>query len=641
MRALRLARAARGAAALALGCGAAACDPCDGALGCEVAPQVSYTGRVVEVSTGRPAAGVTVVFRRDGGTALAADSLVAVTDREGRFRLRGDAGGSGEVIGALTVRPPSPLAPYTVADVRLTPSTVRGGGGVLPTFVTQPYVDFVGELRYRRNGGRLSWSNIVFQRTAGARLVGGDRLAGTAGADGWFFLQSGAVAGEGATVTGDLAVQTPGLPRIFTVRGVTLTVRYTDRVASLDRSFRLGATAEYVAELRLRPSGAALANADVEFLQTGGVPLAATRYTSRTDSVGRVALPLIPAGETSGEVVGDLTVRSPELRRPFVVRELRLRTYDSDELPFLGVVGIGHQAVGVGELAFRGDRRPLADAEVEFVRTGGVPIHPERPRVRTLPDGRFAVSVAADTAGVVTGELRVGWAGAPAPTVIPGVRLQAAADDSVRFLGRWGLGAQLLAVGVLTERATGRPAAGWTVTFRRVSGIALAGDSTSGLSQDWGGFAIAPDTREEGEVQGVLTARAPGSSRDVPLGPVRLRTYADDSVRLAGRWNVGPSLLYVGELLHAGDDRPVVGARVEFRRTGGIATAESLLVERSNAEGRFRLAPTPRESGTVVGDLHVFPPAPLRDTVIANVRLDTFESDEVRLRDVWRLVPPR
>jgi hypothetical protein len=80
---------------------------------------------------------------------------------------------------------------------------------------------------------------------------------------------------------------------------------------------------------------------------------------------------------------------------------------------------------------------------------------------------------------------------------------------------------------------------------------------------------------------------------------------------------------------------------VEFRRTGGIATAESLLVQRSNADGRFRLAPAPLAAGEVVGDLHVFPPAPFRDTVITDVRLTTFESDEVRLRAVWRLPASR
>jgi hypothetical protein len=141
-------------------------------------------------------------------------------------------------------------------------------------------------------------------------------------------------------------------------------------------------------------------------------------------------------------------------------------------------------------------------------------------------------------------------------------------------------------------------------------------------------------------VEGVLTARPPGGGAPVTLGPVRLRTAADDSVRFAGRWNVGPSLLYVGELLtDAGT--PVVGARVEFRRTGGIATASGVLAETTNEAGRFRLAPAPLASGEVVGDLHVFPRAPLRDTVIANVRLQTFESDEVRLRDVWRLPVPR
>jgi hypothetical protein len=179
------------------------------------------------------------------------------------------------------------------------------------------------------------------------------------------------------------------------------------------------------------------------------------------------------------------------------------------------------------------------------------------------------------------------------------------------------------------------------VRFRRTGGIALVRDTSSARSVDWGGFEISPPTRAEGIVEGELTAVAPDGVTTSPLGTVRLRTAADDSVRFAGGFRVGPSLLYVGELLRADGGRPIADARIEFRRTSGIAVAESLLVERSNADGRFRLAPTPLASGEVVGDLRVFPPAPLRDTIFTNVRLTTFDSDEVRLRDVWRLAPPR
>jgi hypothetical protein len=621
-----------------LGASVTACDPCAGTANCRVSPRVSYSGKVIDFASGRGVAGVAVAFRRTGGASIASDSLATVTDGEGRFELRVGAAGGGDVVGELTVRPPAPLPGYTVPDVRLAQTTVGGGGGVLPTFVTQPYVDYVAELLYRRSGGPLAYSSVTFTRTGGARLVGGDSVTTGAGPDGWFHL-TGPVVGLGPVI-GDLAVKYYEFDRPLIVRGVELPVRYVDRLPTFDRSYRLGAALDYIAEFRSRGTSTPIANAEVEFRRTGGLALTSPSFTGRTNADGRLLLSLVPASEAAGEVVGDVTVRPSSGEPPFTIRGVRVRTYDADVVPFLGILNVGYQAVAVGELQFRGDRAPLGGVDVVFERTGGADARPARVQSRTLPDGRFGLTLTTDEAGIVEGDLLVQTPGAAAPTRIPGVRLAARGDDSVRFLGRFGVGAQLLYVGQLAQRATGAAAVGWTVTFRRTGGIALLRDTTSAVSVDWGGFSIAPDTRAEGEVVGELTARPPAGGAPVPLGTVRLRTRADDSVRFAGRWNVGPSLLYVGELLRD-NGTPIEGARVEFRRTGGLATAESLLVERSNAVGRFRLAPTPLGTGEVVGELRVFPPAPLRDTVITNVTLPTFESDEVRLRAVWRLPVPR
>ncbi|MDF1505314.1 hypothetical protein [Roseisolibacter sp. H3M3-2] len=617
---------------------ASACDPCSGTVGCEVESRVSYTGKVIDFASGRGAPGVVVRFRPTGGGPVAADSLVVVTDAEGRYTLRVGAPAGAPVTGELTVAPPAPLEPYTVRDVRLVPTDVRGGGGVLPTYVTQPYVDYVAELIYRRSGGPLAYSTVTFTRTGGARLARGDRAVTQAGVDGWFYLEAPVVGAD--TVVGDLSVKYYEFARPLEIRGVRLPVRYTDRLPELDRSFRIGNALDYTVEIRSRATRQPVVGATVEFRRSGGLALQQPTYVGRTDLNGQLVLALTPLSEAPGEVVGDITVRPAGPEAPFVIRGVRIRSYDGDELPFLGVLGIGYQVLAAGELVFRGDRTPLSDVEVEFERTGGLATREPRVATRSLADGRFGFALETDSVGQVVGDLLVRVPGDAQPTRIPGVRLRAADDDSVRFMGRFGLGAQLLYVGQLQQRATGAPAAGWRVTFRRTGGIALVRDTVSAVTVDWGGFELAPPTRAVGEVEGELTAVGPDGGAPVRLGPVRLRTAADDSVRFAGRWNVGPSLLYVGELLtDAGT--PVVGARIEFRRTGGIATAEAVVGERSNAAGRFRLAPTPLASGAVVGDLHVFPPAPLRDTVIANVRLETFDGDEVRLRDVWRLPLPR
>jgi hypothetical protein len=333
---------------------ATACDPCTGTATCSVSPRVSYTGKVIDFGSGRGAPGVAVGFRRTSGGAVAGDSLSAVTDGEGRYTLRADAVGGGDVVGELTVRPPAPLPPYTVRGVRLAQSSVGGGGGVLPTFVTQPYVDFVGELRYRRSGGPLAYSGVTFTRTGGGRLSRGDTLTTAAGADGWFYLEAPAVGAD--TVVGDLAVKYYEFSRPLIVRGVRLPVRYTDRLPSLDRSLRLGTALDYTAEFRYRATQTPVIGAEVEFRRTGGLPLQQQTFVGRTDLNGQLVLVLTPTSETAGEVVGDVTVRPPAPAAPFVIRGVRVRSYDSDELPFLGVLGIGFQAVAAGELILRGDR---------------------------------------------------------------------------------------------------------------------------------------------------------------------------------------------------------------------------------------------------------------------------------------------
>ena len=620
----------------------AGCDPCTGIIaGCRVERHVSYAGKVVDFASGRGVRGVRVTFERTSGAALAGDSLVASTDADGRYRLDGEVAGEGDVVGRVRVSPPAPLDAYVVDSVRLIPSNTRGQGDLLAPWLAQPVIDYVGELRFRRLDIPFAYATLRFVRTSGARLVAGDTIRGATGPDGFFYFST--AAREAGVVVGDLLVSPPPTeyPRPYTITGMRIPVVATDRVPEFNRSFRVGATLTYVAELRGRGGGGLLANAEVEFRRTGGPLLVSDVVAGRTDASGRVAIAPQPASEAAGVVVGDVTVRGGGLERPFVIRGVRLPVYDDDQLRFLGVLGIGYQALAAGELAFRGDRSPLADVDVRFVRTGGLLTRPATFATRTGADGRFGITLLADSVGQVVGDLVVVRGGGAAPLTFRDVRISVTTYDSVRFIGRFPIGQQILYAAQLVQRADGRPAAGWTVTFRRTSGIALRNDSFSAVSVDWGGFAIAPDTREEGTVQGTLTAREPVTGREIPLGPVSLATFEGDEVRFAGTYRVGPSLLYVGELLQLDTDTPIVGARIEFRRTGGIATAESLLVERSNAQGRFRLAPTPLAAGDVLGDLRVMPPPPFRDTVFSGVRLTTFETDDVRLRDVWRLAPPR
>jgi hypothetical protein len=632
-----LSLAALGAAALLT----MGCDPCGGVPECRSESRVSYTGRVIAYETGRGVPGVTVVFRRAGGAELPTDSLVARTDEEGRFRFVSEARGAGDVLGAVHVRPPSAeIPPYTIPDVRLTVSGVRGAGGSFDAFTLRPYVQWVGAVRTRRETANTSFAFAHFKRTGGARLLAGDSLTVSLDVNGFFLIE--ALALDTGTVLGDVVFTSDSLPRAYRVEGLRLPVRVIDRRPSLDRVLTIGSSLEYAIELRYRNGQTPVANADVEFRRTGGIPLVTPLVTGRTNADGRVRLVPRPSSEAPGVLVGDLTVRGADgLRQPFTVRGVRLATFDSDELRFGGVYLVGFVAQAAGELVFRGTRSALANAEVQFTRTGGLPTTPGVVTTRSGPDGWFGIALSTDTTGEVVGDLLVRRAGTAAPQLFRDVRLRARGDDSVAYAGRFAVGQQLSYAGVLVQRATGAPATDWTVTFRRTGGISLVTDTLVSRVLDWGGFGLSPATTEEGTVEGTLLARSPSGDRQVELGTVRLATFAGDDVRLAGRYAVGPSLLYVGELRRDDTGEVIVGARAEFRRTGGIRTAEAAVGETSNQFGRFRMAPTPLEGGEVVGDLYVSPPAPLRDTVFRDVRLPTFETDETRLRAIFRLAGPR
>lgn len=526
------------AAGLAGALSLAACDPCAGLADCRTESGVSYSGRIISYPDGRGVGGVAVLFRRTGGAALAGDSIVAITDSEGRFRLTASAAG-GEIVGDVTVRPPAPAVAYGIPGVRLRTSGVRGSGSVLEPWTVQPYVAWVISLTLRRDGEPASWYNGFFRRTGGPRLAEGDSLRVYADKAGYLLVTATAL--DTGTVEGDLYVGGGGVPRLYRLAGLRLPVKVVDRVATLDRVMRIGSSFDYALELHYRGSWAPVAGADVEFRRTGGVATDGAPVTGRTTADGRVRLSPRPTKEEPGVLVGDVTVRAPGLRRPYVVRGVQLASFDSDELRFGGVYGVGHAAQVAGNVFFRGDRSAIAGAEVEFVRTGGLELSSPAARARTGSDGWFGLAVATDTVGEVAGDLVVRRPGSQAPVTFRGVRFRATDDDSVRFAGDFGVGAWLPYAGMLSLRSTGRPAEGWTVTFRRTGGIALVSDTISAQVLDWGGFPLSPRTREEGVVEGTLTARAPGGGPEFPVASVRLQTLDTDSVRLLGHWLVGPS----------------------------------------------------------------------------------------------------
>lgn len=313
--------------------------------------------------------------------------------------------------------------------------------------------------------------------------------------------------------------------------------------------------------------------------------------------------------------------------------------------PCFGVAGClsGPRLSLGGQIIVYQTGQPVPGVALDFIRTGGISLDRDSVRVTTDGDGRFQIAVGASEAGEVEAEIAVRPPSALPEYRVRGVRFR---TSDVRGegteLGRWVVEPYLAFVGELKNRRTGSRLAHAWVQLRRTGGVEIIPDIFSVQADTDGRFYAEFRAREPGPVVVDLIVSSAALPRTFRWPDVRLAaSHVDRVVEVAGVWRIGPSLDYVGEVLRADTDRPVADVEIEYRRTGGIAVSPDVFVDRSNSVGRFLLSPMPQEDGTVIGDLFIRPPPPLRDTVFTGVRLETFEGDELRLRDVWRIAPPR
>jgi hypothetical protein len=180
------------------------------------------------------------------------------------------------------------------------------------------------------------------------------------------------------------------------------------------------------------------------------------------------------------------------------------------------------------------------------------------------------------------------------------------------------------------------------VIFRRTGGVNIEPSIIDHIQ-------TGPDGRVEfhaavhdtGVVNGELVLFAPGAApRVVPN--IKLRTNPDDALHYAGIIGFGPALRYVGEVLTV-DGAPVVGAQVQWTQTSGIPATPNPLSVVTGSDGRFPLTLFPSSDGEVVGRVTVRPPAPWApgtQFVFENLRLNSFESSELRLAVTYRIAKP-
>jgi hypothetical protein len=301
--------------------------------------------------------------------------------------------------------------------------------------------------------------------------------------------------------------------------------------------------------------------------------------------------------------------------------------------PCSGVLGCGELRLRYrGEVTQRYVDAPIADARVEFVRTGGPRLERDTLAATTDAQGRFLLEARAYGDADVVGWLRVHDAQGVLVDSIGEMRLRPtsmagnALDLSLRLphatVGRYG---------VLVWRGTDQRAAGVRVEFHRTGGVPTYPEHFSTVTDAAGRFVFAAVPLAEGVVMGDLVFDLAPPYRAERHAAVHFPAVGGGpDQEIAGVWGVGPIFPYMGLLLW-GDTREVAsGVQVEFRRTGGIPITPEQVVMTSNGNeyGNVRLLPvTPLDYGEVVGELTIRPPAPYPTVVIPDFRLHTVEED--------------
>lgn len=429
--------ARRGAgAAVMTACGAAAgvsllaaCDPCDGVVGCTGDPRVSVGGQIVDrAAGGAPVRGARVTVAQSGGAELGASSASAETDGQGwwHVELPARAAEGAAVTVDVTVAAPGVAKPYTVTGQTLQVSTHRGQGQVLGRWVTRPYISYIGELRDRQTNAPIAGATVTFVRRGGITFepTPATQLTQTTSGIGYFLID--VAPSDFAPLIGDLVVQRDGQATV-TLRNISIMPghEWGPPLATAASSFRIGLGFEYFVTVYNRgprenePGW-------LTWQRTGGVPTTPERVAlpSGINTVRNFVL--TPAA--AGDVVGDAFFEPAGTPDTVWFRGLRLATSDGG-LPQYYELRYGEGLLYSGR-AVGPAGSPLANTPLRFRRTGGIALVSDTAAVTTDGAGNFVLALPTRQRGTLTGELALASGGAGAT-----LTLATSPDDAPRPLG--------------------------------------------------------------------------------------------------------------------------------------------------------------------------------------------------------------
>jgi hypothetical protein len=322
-------RAGRIAAALGLAA-LAACDPCAGVLGCDVSPQLAYTGQVIHHDTRAPASGVRVEFVAAQGEALAGIVASGTTNGEGRWSFSVPVDGAGTVRGTLRLSGGGLAEEQVLDSVELRTVALRGDARAFPLLAAEPFQDGVWQLRRRGSGEVLAGADAVWARTGGVPATP-DSVRGPSDATGlWLIRLTSARAGA---VLGELRVRPAGSDQVFTTAVTTETQLY-DRMTVFLGEVRVGPQLPYLGRLVWNDSvNSPAGGVQVTLRRTGGVPASAPQVVVTTNADGYFALHgLVPL--QAGVLAADLVAQAPG-RAPVTFPGVQIPAVERDEIEIL------------------------------------------------------------------------------------------------------------------------------------------------------------------------------------------------------------------------------------------------------------------------------------------------------------------
>lgn len=434
------ARTGMAVASLAVLAVMAACEPCAGTPACHVPPEMSYSGQVIQHSTGAPVGDVVIEFVRRSGPELISDTVRTTSRGDGYFTLRAPAYQDGTVIGTLAVRPPATYPAYTVPRVELRTSRMRGDGGILGRIVVDPFLLMVGELHDRKTGALIIGATVTMRRASGAR-ISPDTVQFITDQDGRFFLQPQVLEFGNGALTADFELDVAGAPRKWLVRQ-THKIQYQDggiRFVLLNA----GRALLYVAQAVRRGTGQAVPGTTIEFARTGGIPVSPDTFTSTVNDAGGFLLQPEPLAD--GEVTFDLTVRPPAPYPTEVIRGLRIASHDDDSTRHMGFFGIGAQVYLRAHFVSRATGEPIRSGTLTAIRRVSgldilVPLATDS-ALRAV-DSTGTVNYVGPTAdsGNVTFDIEVRLPAPAAAEIIRGVQIRARYDSLPNDIGTFPVG---------------------------------------------------------------------------------------------------------------------------------------------------------------------------------------------------------